>query len=50
MALERGIIPVLPEWPMIRLLSLALAVLLAAAAPSWSQECDPPPPPAKPTT
>jgi hypothetical protein len=38
---------------MIRLLSLAFAVLLAAAAPSWAQGCDDaPPPPAKeqPTT
>lgn len=36
---------------MIRLLSMALAVLLAVAGPSLAQECDPtPPPPAKPTT
>lgn len=35
---------------MIRLLSLALAVVFSLAAPSWAQECDPPPPPAKPTT
>jgi hypothetical protein len=30
---------------MIRLLSLALAVLLAVAAPSWAQGDDGPPPP-----
>jgi hypothetical protein len=30
---------------MIRLLSLALAVLLAVAAPSWAQCDDGPPPP-----
>ena len=38
---------------MIRLLSLALAVLLAFAAPSWAQGCDDEPPPPKkeqPTT
>ena len=37
---------------MIRLFSLALAVLLAAAAPSWAQGCDdaPPPPKEQPTT
>lgn len=35
---------------MIRLLSLALADLLAVGAPSWAQECDPPPPLAKPMT
>jgi len=38
---------------MIRLLSLALAVLLSVAAPSWAQ-CDdgppPPPPQSQPTT
>lgn len=34
-----------PEAPMIRLLSLALAALLAAAAPSWAQCDDAPPPP-----
>ena len=37
---------------MIRLLSLALALLLSVAAPSWAQDCtdSPPPPPAQPTT
>lgn len=35
---------------MIRLLSLALALLLSVAVPSLAQECDPAPPPAKPTT
>jgi hypothetical protein len=36
---------------MIRLLSLALAILLSIAVPSLAQDCEPPPPPpAKPTT
>jgi hypothetical protein len=38
---------------MIRLLSFALAVLLAAATPTLAQDCDSPPPPPKsdqPTT